>query len=135
MRSIESLRELINRRRRQFLVHCYLYYELGVSIIDDATFDSIAKELYELQKKYPDVAAAMEYDNICSGLDDSLSGYYIKYYPPEIKSRAVSLLAYTQRKSFDEICQTYGIPIAGEKGGNNNASRKTKRTSTRNRKQ
>lgn len=49
----KSTMELINRRRRQMHVHSILYYHFDSPIIDDATFDRWAKELVELQKKYP----------------------------------------------------------------------------------
>lgn len=48
-----SICELIKRRRRQMMVHSYIYYRLGTSIIDDYTFDKWAYELKDLQNKYP----------------------------------------------------------------------------------
>lgn len=45
--------ELINRRRRQILVHSYLYYKCDTNLISDFTFDSWCKELFKLQKQYP----------------------------------------------------------------------------------
>lgn len=49
----EKVLELINRRRRQILVHSYLYYELSTNIISDTTFDAWCKELVQLQSNYP----------------------------------------------------------------------------------
>lgn len=44
----------IKQRRLQILVHSCIYYELNESIISDATWSKWAKELVELQKKYPE---------------------------------------------------------------------------------
>lgn len=49
----EKAFELINRRRRQILVHSYLYYELNTNLINDTTFDAWCKELVQLHNKYP----------------------------------------------------------------------------------
>ena len=48
-----SILELINRRRRQILVHSYLYYKLDTNIIADHVFDSWCRELVQLHIKYP----------------------------------------------------------------------------------
>lgn len=45
--------ELINKRRRQILVHSYLYYKWNTSLISDFTFDSWCKELVKLQNDHP----------------------------------------------------------------------------------
>lgn len=45
--------ELINRRRRQIVVHSYLYYKQDTSLISDYTFDKWCKELVELHNKHP----------------------------------------------------------------------------------
>ena len=52
---------LINRRRRQILVHSYLYYKEDVNLIDDFTFDKWCRELFELQNKYQREAAKAEF--------------------------------------------------------------------------
>ena len=44
---------LINKRRRQIIIHSYLYYKQDTTLIDDFTFDRWCKELYKLQKDYP----------------------------------------------------------------------------------
>lgn len=44
--------EAIARRRRQMLIHSFLYYRLDTPIIDDATWTKWAQQLYALQRKY-----------------------------------------------------------------------------------
>ena len=62
-----QIKELINRRRRQVLVHSVIYYKLNANLIDDATWSKWALELEELQNRYPKIAAecplAQEFEN------------------------------------------------------------------------
>lgn len=51
-----EIEELINRRRRQILVHSVIYYEFNDNIISDSTWSKWAVELDDLQKRYPDIA-------------------------------------------------------------------------------
>jgi hypothetical protein len=44
--------EAIMRRRRQMLVHSYLYYGRDTNIIDDRTWTKWAQQLARLQQKY-----------------------------------------------------------------------------------
>ena len=44
--------EAIARRRRQMLVHCYLYYKMDSPIIEDHTWTKWAQQLARLQDKY-----------------------------------------------------------------------------------
>lgn len=88
----ENIRELISRRRQQFLVHSYLYYILDDSLISDQMYDRICCELVQLQRQYPDIAAELPYHELCNQLDESASGSYIRDYPREIVSKALYLL-------------------------------------------
>jgi NAD-dependent DNA ligase len=51
-----EIAELITRRRRQLLVHSIIYYRLNDNIISDYTWSEWAKELCDLQSKYPEIA-------------------------------------------------------------------------------
>jgi hypothetical protein len=42
----------IRRRRRQLLVHSYLYYRMNTNIISDNQYDEWARELIQLQEEY-----------------------------------------------------------------------------------
>lgn len=98
------------RRRRQFLVHSYIYYQLGESIISDEQYDTICKSLYAMQKQDPKLAEGLPYNSICSRIDSSASGYFIKAeeYPPEIVSTAFHLLAYHTKTPIDQLVLRYG---------------------------
>lgn len=49
----QTIVELIKRRRLQTLIHSIVYYSFDESIISDAEWSCRAKELCELQEKYP----------------------------------------------------------------------------------
>lgn len=49
----DDILQLINRRRRQILVHSAIYYEFNQNIIPDKTFDDWCRELVNLHAKYP----------------------------------------------------------------------------------
>ena len=55
-----TIKEKIRQRRRQMLVHSYIYYELDDSIVSDAQWAKWAKELEQLQKNYPKESAEVE---------------------------------------------------------------------------
>lgn len=56
-----ELAELIKRRRRQLIVHSYIYYRLNQNLVPDHTYDGWARELIELQEKYPELSSKVEY--------------------------------------------------------------------------
>jgi hypothetical protein len=88
---MNHIEELINRRRRQILVHSFLYYKLNQSIISDHTFDKWCAELVELQEKYPEIADKCVYAEEFKGFDGS-SGFDLPFYYPEIQSTGHKLL-------------------------------------------
>lgn len=56
-----TIEERILQRRMQMLVHSYIYYERGTSIIADAKFDKWAYELRDLQQAYPEESRRVRY--------------------------------------------------------------------------
>lgn len=84
---------LINRRRRQILVHSYIYYELDDNIIDDATWSKWALELEKLQRDYPEESSAAVYAKDFENFDHS-TGAGLNYFKSEIIGAARMLLRY-----------------------------------------
>ena len=85
--------ELVELRRRalQFLVHSFLYYRLGDSVVSDKFFDEVAEELRALRAKHP--KAEMPYAELIDpALGPEASGFRIRKYPPRIISTAFKLL-------------------------------------------
>lgn len=73
----------IEQRRRQILVHSYIYYSLDQNIVSDEKWMKWAKELVELQKSYPDESKAAVYNVDFHDFDGS-TGFYLNYCRPEI---------------------------------------------------
>lgn len=92
MENSERIRELVNRRRHQILVHSCIYYEYDMNIIDDATFDKWCNELLELQKKYPDICKKVKWHKPFTTKFSHASGFNLPYNHIRIRSRAVSIL-------------------------------------------
>ena len=73
-----TIQEKIRQRRRQMLVHSYIYYELNQNIVSDHQWSEWAKELQELQQKYPKESAEVEeYDQFKDW--DGSSGAILKF--------------------------------------------------------
>ncbi len=92
-----QIKELINRRRRQVLVHSVIYYKLNANLIDDTTWSKWALELEELQNQYPKIAAechlAKEFENF-----DHSTGMSLPLDDPWAMRTAQYLLSIARRK-------------------------------------
>ena len=89
--SDSQILELIGRRRRQLLVHSYLYYEKDTNLIDDHTWSGWAEQLVTFQKDYPDLSKQAPYYEDFLDFDGS-TGYNLPYRMPNIVSTAEHLL-------------------------------------------
>lgn len=78
-----------------YLMHCYLYYETGTSVISDHDFDLLAKELVA----HWDEAKGHRHADIIdfNSLVACSSGYYIKY-PLMVQGAAISLKRVVEEK-------------------------------------
>ena len=84
--------ELIGRRRRQLLVHSYIYYEKDLNLIDDHKWTEWAMQLVALQKEHPELSKKAPYYEEFLDFDGS-TGYNLPYRMPNIVSAAEHLLA------------------------------------------
>lgn len=93
--SVSSISALIKRRRRQILVHSFIYYELNQNLISDTQWSEWALELEKLQADYPNIASKVEYAEVFKGFDHS-TGANLKsaYEQDSIVSIAFRLLHY-----------------------------------------
>lgn len=67
----DTIKELIERRRRQILVHSIIYYKYDENLIDDYTWSKWAKELYNLQKANSVIAREADLAGIFEDFDYS----------------------------------------------------------------
>lgn len=93
--SEDSISDLIKRRRRQILVHSFIYYELNQNLISDTQWSEWALELEKLQADYSDIASKVEYAEVFKGFDHS-TGANLKsaYEQDNIVSIAIRLMHY-----------------------------------------
>jgi hypothetical protein len=97
-----DLKDVINRRRRQILVHSFLYYQMNTNIISDHAFDQWSKELADLQQQYPETARECIFAKEFESFDGS-SGYNLPYHYPEIQSTARKLLKIHAKRKKDGL--------------------------------
>jgi hypothetical protein len=93
--------ELINRKRRQILVHSFLYYRMNTSIWSDWKFDLVSKELVELQEKFPEIAKKCVYAEYFKDFDGS-SGFDLPLHMPEIIDKGLRLLKYHEKRKAED---------------------------------
>ena len=98
---MQTIQEKIRQRRRQMLVHSYIYYELDDNIVSDAQWAKWAKELQELQEKYPKESAEVEEYEQFKNWDGS-SGAFLKF-GENIKTVAKILL---EQKNCSEMSKS-----------------------------
>lgn len=89
----KSIVSLIEKRRRQILIHSYIYYRLGESIISDYEWTMAAMQLAHLQRKFPKESKKAQYYEGFIGFDGS-SGFDLHYDKPEIERDAHCLLRF-----------------------------------------
>lgn len=123
-----EVRQLIQRRRLQLLVHSYLYYHLDTPLIQDYQWDQWAQELVELQAKYPKISSKVCYAKEFKDFEGS-TGYDLPYIYPEVRQKAEKLLNLSVYKSKKV---SYTENVTKIKGGHYNG-KKSKMVRKRNR--
>lgn len=94
----DEIRTLILRRRLQVLVHSCLYYVFNENLISDSTWSAWARELVELQRKYPSIAARVDYAKEFQDFDAS-TGFHLPTRNFEIMAKAQYLLDIRKEKA------------------------------------
>ena len=93
----EEIAELINRRRRQILVHSVIYYNMDDNLVSDSQWSAWAKELDELQRQYPEIAMQCVFAKDFRDFDPS-TGYNLPLNDPWAISKAHHLINMRDRK-------------------------------------
>ncbi len=86
----------IKQRRLQLLVHSYIYYRLNDNIVSDYDWGRWAKELVELQNKYPEISKQVIHHDIFIDFDGS-TGFNL-YCDSHIINKAHQLLERKYKK-------------------------------------
>lgn len=89
--STDKIAEKIQQRRLQILIHSYIYYILDDNIISDTKWNNWATELVSLQRKYPEIASSVIYNDMFSDWQGSTGADF--EYNDYIVNKANYLLA------------------------------------------
>lgn len=79
--------ERILQLRHIMLVQSYLYYQKGNPTMSDYQWSMLARELADLQKKYPEISEQVMYYEDFREWDGS-TGFHLKYSKPNIVATA-----------------------------------------------
>ena len=96
MNDVEKIRELINRRRRQILVHSVIYYRMNDNLISDDQWAKWALELETLQNNYPEIANTCIYAEDFLDFDHS-TGCNLPLADPWANHKARQLISFRDR--------------------------------------
>ncbi|MBA4544570.1 hypothetical protein H1164_17215 [Thermoactinomyces daqus] len=94
----KDILELINRRRRQILIHSFLYYRMNTSVIPDLTFDQWARELAELQRKYPEISCEGIFADAFADFSESITGFNLPLNDPWVIATGMYILRICNEK-------------------------------------
>lgn len=101
MKTTEEIRELINRRRRQILVHSIIYYRMNENLIIDDQWSEWALELETLQNKYPEIAKTCVFADAFSNFDHS-TGCNLPLDDPWGNRKAAQLLGFKSIRKWGD---------------------------------
>lgn len=96
----EKIAALINRRRRQVLVHSIIYYKMDKNLIPDNAWTEWGAELEELQARYPEIAAKTPYAKEFKDFDHS-TGYSLPLDDPWAVNKARQLVQWAEKREAD----------------------------------
>lgn len=98
-----EIAELINRRRRQILIHSFIYYRMNSSVVSDAQYDQWARELAELQAKYPEIARDCVYAKYFEDFSESVTGFNLPLHLPEVVSTGLQLMRIHEKRKSGKV--------------------------------
>jgi len=108
------MNEILQRKTRQYLVHSFLYYQLGESIISDYQYDIICNEILKcFRNNHQDYLLPYK-DILTTSLSEDASGFSIRKFPAEIISSAMHLLYqhnYCKSLSFEDFLARFGYNL------------------------
>ena len=94
-----AIKEKINRRRRQILIHSCIYYRMNTNLITDVQFDTWAYELVDLQRKYPEIANQCIFAKAFDKFDGT-TGFDLPLDDPWVIGISSQLIMYCNSNKF-----------------------------------
>lgn len=87
----------IKQRRRQLIVHSFIYYRLSDNIVSDHKYDEWARELIDLQQKYPEEAKEAPYAKDFEGFQMGDS-FKLPMGEPWVIDTVTKIMAYHKKR-------------------------------------
>ena len=97
-----KIAEKIQQRRYQMLIHSCIYYKLNDNYVSDYQWSAWAKELAELQNKYPNISKEVTLYEYFIDWDGS-SGAFLPLDLPWVVDKARKLLSYRDSKPLNTV--------------------------------
>ena len=91
----KTIKEKIQQRRLQILVHSCIYYEFNTNIITDTQWNNWAKELVDLQRQYPEESLSVIWNDVFKDFNGS-TGMDLPVKDPWVMNKASELLYYKE---------------------------------------
>lgn len=92
-----QIAEKIQQRRYQILIHSCLYYHLNSNIISDKKWDEWARELRDLQNRYPEISRQVTLSEYFSDWDAS-TGAFLPITEPWVVAKARQVAGIKDKK-------------------------------------
>lgn len=97
----DQIKEFIQRRRSQMLVHSCIYYQMDDNVVSDDQWQQWANELAEIQYKYPKCCKIKFFDRDFAGWDGT-SGAFLPLKNEWVWNKALYVLE-LHEKSDNEV--------------------------------
>lgn len=88
----QQIKELMERRIRQILIHSCIYYRYNQNIVSDHQFDSWGQDLIALIKGYPEMLDQVEWGEAFKDYTETTSGFNLPFNDPRIVAKAYYVL-------------------------------------------
>lgn len=83
-----EIKNLMQRRIRQILIHSCIYYRFNDNIIPDHKYDAWGRELAQLIQSYPHLLSELDYGEYFLNYTETTSGFDLPLGDVDIVSRA-----------------------------------------------
>lgn len=81
---MSDVQRRILQDRKFIVLHSYVYYKLGESLVPDSVFDRVSRDLVILQKDHPEDSLAVDFYLDYFKDWDGSTGFDIPFQQPEI---------------------------------------------------
>lgn len=96
----ERIAQVLQRKRLQMILHCYIYHCTAEAVIDKETFQDWAQDLLKMQKQHPEIAKKVFWPEYFMDWDGQ-SGAHFPFDNPWVQDKALGILDSARRAGCD----------------------------------